>query len=282
MGGIINGFLAGAGNAAYDIGKMQFADNLQKERDEADFLRTQALQDTRLSHISSENELGREHTTSERQASDASSLGLAIRREEFDAREKEADRKAREKEGLASDRAAMSRVREQEAGALERANIAANSKTEKNPQLIKYTDSKGMEQEGVLQKNKDGSFTIVKPDNGEVMIEEISAEELKNMAAKMNADQGRGDDWVPFNELTYKSDEVRAAVVKEKEGGIVNNAKNNAKKDPKPEAKTDGKTKYSKADEAGINAIIDEHMLQPGEVFEYTLEDGTVKLVEVQ
>lgn len=96
-----------------------------------------------------------------------------------------------------------------------REKIAA-AKTPK-PQLIKYTDSKGYEQEGILQKNKNGTFTIVRPDTGEAMESEITREELKNKAAQMNV--ANTDRWLPWDEFDPKDPEVRAAVVKEREGG---------------------------------------------------------------
>ena len=58
--GIISGFVKGAGNAAFEMGKMTLADKLAKERDEANFLRDSQLrtdmQDKRLAHLSGEND----------------------------------------------------------------------------------------------------------------------------------------------------------------------------------------------------------------------------------
>lgn len=87
------------------------------------------------------------------------------------------------------------------------------------PQLIKYTLPDGREMEGILQKTAGGKFTIVRPDTGAIMEEEISKEELKNMAAQMNVAGDRGGDWIPFNEYMKSDPEVRAAVIAKKEGG---------------------------------------------------------------
>jgi hypothetical protein len=56
------------------------------------------------------------------------------------------------------------------------------------------------------------------------MEEDITDEELKNKAAQMNVSEGRGDDWIPFNEYLKGDEAVRAAVVAERQktkGGIV-------------------------------------------------------------
>lgn len=45
--GLIRGFLGGVGNAMADAGKMMFADKLQKERDEANYLRDKELNKTK-------------------------------------------------------------------------------------------------------------------------------------------------------------------------------------------------------------------------------------------
>jgi hypothetical protein len=67
MGGIISGFLKGAGQATGEAGKMMLADQLAKERDEANWLRDSSLRKDlsrdRLSHLSAENKLRREYDT---------------------------------------------------------------------------------------------------------------------------------------------------------------------------------------------------------------------------
>ena len=109
-------------------------------------------------------------------------------------------------------------TRELQTEKIEAQKEIAAGKTPK-PQLIKYTDNKGNEQEGILQKNEDGSFNIVKPGTGDVVEQEITREDLKNKAAQMNVAEGRGDDWIPWNEFGVKDPEVRAAIVKERGEG---------------------------------------------------------------
>jgi len=174
MGGIIRGFIGGAGKAMSDVGKMMLGEKLQSERDEANALRDAELRRT----LKAED---REFATSEREAGQKFAAGESAKRE---------------------------------AGAKERALIGAG-KT-RNPQLIKYTDSKGFEQQGVLKDMGGGKYSIVKPDTGEPVEENISTEELKNMAAKMTTESGKGEDWIPWNEYGYKDPEVRAAVAAEK------------------------------------------------------------------
>ncbi len=82
--------------------------------------------------------------------------------------------------------------------------IAGMKTTEKNPQLIKYTDNQGYEQQGVLKQNDNGTYRIVKPDNGETIEDNLTSEDLQNAAAQINTEEGRGSDWIPFNEISPK------------------------------------------------------------------------------
>jgi hypothetical protein len=67
MGGIISGFLKGAGQAAGEAGTMMLADQLAKERDEANWLRDSSLRKdlaaARQGHLSGENKKRREYDT---------------------------------------------------------------------------------------------------------------------------------------------------------------------------------------------------------------------------
>jgi len=56
MGGIIRGFLAGAGTGMADAGRMQLAGILQREQREADALRSSELQDKQNNFTASQNE----------------------------------------------------------------------------------------------------------------------------------------------------------------------------------------------------------------------------------
>jgi hypothetical protein len=62
--GIIQGFLGGVGKGMADGGKMQFAANLQKERDEADFLKRQSLAQDERSYRTGEREAGEDTAAS--------------------------------------------------------------------------------------------------------------------------------------------------------------------------------------------------------------------------
>lgn len=187
--GIIAGFLGGGANAMADVGKMLLSNQLIKERDEANFLRDSELRKTLAEEDrdfrATEAEKGR--TAADTRAGE--------------------ERKSREK--IAADRI-KSAESEGEKDRASRERIAA-MKPGKNPQLIKYTDNKGYEQEGVLKDNGDGTYTIVKPDTGQVMETELTSAELKDMAAQMNVDEGKSDDWIPWNEYSPKDPEVRAA-----------------------------------------------------------------------
>lgn len=61
MGGIIRGFVAGAGKGMADASQMLLADKLSKERDEAEYLRRRELSKDEQSFRSTEAEAGRGH-----------------------------------------------------------------------------------------------------------------------------------------------------------------------------------------------------------------------------
>ena len=71
MGGIISAFLGGAGKAAAEASKMIMADNMQKERDEANFLRDKALRDSDNAYRTEERIASQKFTTQEREANEA-------------------------------------------------------------------------------------------------------------------------------------------------------------------------------------------------------------------
>jgi len=107
MGGIIQGFIGGVGQGMADAGKMMLGDKLQKERDEADFLRRSELRKSEnladRKFRAGESELGRLHTTETAETkagtdADAAKLTASARKLETDldraSKEKIADKKA--------------------------------------------------------------------------------------------------------------------------------------------------------------------------------------------
>jgi len=222
--GLISGFIGGAGKGMADAGKMMFGKQLQDERDEANYLRDRELNKTKQTFTAGEKQKDREATTAEKQKDRTSTES-----------EKQKDRDA----------------------SMERTKYKADNKKAAKPQLIKYTDSKGMEQEGILHTNADGTYTIVKPGTQEIIEEKISKEELKNKAAQMNVAEGKGEDWIPFNKYKPKHDAVRAGVIKDREakksGGIIGGEMNKTQnqevnKTQNQEMKMVGKKQMTKAD----------------------------------
>jgi hypothetical protein len=76
MGGIIRGFLGGAGNAMAQFGQMQLAKNLQAERDESEFLRSKALNKENRGYQTEERLAGQKFTASESALNRASNEGI--------------------------------------------------------------------------------------------------------------------------------------------------------------------------------------------------------------
>ena len=212
--GLISGFLGAAGKATADAGRMLFTDKIAREREEANFLRDSALKGS-----------------------------MATEEREFKTSERESGQEFKSSEAGKRDVAAMERTR-----------ASARAKSKQRPQKIKYTDSKGFEQEGILHELGDGKYKIVKPETDEVISEKITSAELKDMAAVMNVAEGKGSDWIPWNEYGKRDPEVRAAVIKKREakkgGGIIDGAmgKPDMPETPKPskEVKTIGKKQMSK------------------------------------
>jgi len=203
--GLISNFLGGAGAGAAKAGQMYLAGNIAKERDEANDLREKNLR-TDLQE-SRQDFLGRDRD----KTIDAS----ADRAEQKEYSDSQAAAKKVTTDATAAEK--------KEAAALERTKYTVDNKPAKNPQLIKYTDSKGYEQEGVLVELNNGKYRIENPETGEVMEKEITSEQLKNRQAIM-------DDGKPWYAGSTSKKEARADIVKERDAkaaakpGSVNSA----------------------------------------------------------
>jgi hypothetical protein len=202
MGGIISGFLKGAGYGAAQAGEMLLRDKLAKERQEASDLRNAALRE-------STQKADHAFRTSERMEGQEFSTETEATRTE---------NRATETALAVTD---ASKLQEQkDKAAMERQKYVTDNKTV-NPQLIKYTTEKGLEQQGVLLDLGNGNYRIVHPQNGDVIEDKITKEELKNKAAQMNTEGNTEHNWVPWDEHGWGDSEVRDAVAKDKKKGVV-------------------------------------------------------------
>ena len=237
MGGIVRGFLAGASSAMADMGKMVLADQLQKEREEANFLRESDFRKT---------------MQSDSQSFQASETTRTLKSREKTA---EADRKQRAKtaaDKMASDER-IADIRAKSSGKDNRSSqqkniddLMARGKTLTEAiQLvypnatIKHTDAegnqivvvqtdKGFEEIGKIMINDAGEQEWVAAGD-EPTRTKPTKEELQAKADAMNKDEGRGDDFIPFNEYSPTDKEVKDAAKKDLAGGVVNKAKDTKK-----------------------------------------------------
>jgi hypothetical protein len=68
MGGIIRGFVAGAGKGMADVSQMLLADKLNKERDEANYLRDREMNKDKQVYGTAEREAGQKFSAGQREA----------------------------------------------------------------------------------------------------------------------------------------------------------------------------------------------------------------------
>lgn len=230
--GIIEGFLGGGAHAMATAGQMMLGNKLAMERDEANFLRDselrQSMQGAGFKHAETMQAGSQTHAETLQKDRFGHTETLQEKRIEAEKGRTESIIGSRESEGEANRKATSTEKELDRQSALKIAGIrsAKNSR----PQLIKYTDNKGNEQEGVLHTNTDGTYTIVKPQSDQILEREITSKELKDMAAQLNVSENRTDDWIPWNEYNKNDPEVRVAVQDQHKkeakgggGGIVNN-----------------------------------------------------------
>lgn len=183
MGGIIAGFLNGAGQGAAIAGQMMLADKLAKEREEANFLRDSALkvklQTSSQEYNSSQGKLAREHAAT-----------LAETRESGANTRNQATITSREGEG-----------EKNRANAIELANL----KPPKNPQTVTYTDPKtGLEQPAEVVTMPNGERRLVDLTTGKP----VNIEDPK--VVEKNKDKGFwswlfGDDDTPAPDVSRET-----------------------------------------------------------------------------
>lgn len=75
--GLFEGMLTGAGEALFDVGKMSFANEIQKERDAASALRDEHMMELRQTYQTSERIAGQEYRESERIAGEEAATETA-------------------------------------------------------------------------------------------------------------------------------------------------------------------------------------------------------------
>jgi len=200
MGGIIRGFLGGAGAAAAKYGEMRLNQQMLQERDEAQFLRDKELAGMERKYRTGEREASQRYQTSAAAIANDNRVKAAATTN-TNAVKAAATANTNAVKAAKTKTEAESKLQTQkDAAALERTNVTAASKGKKNPMTIKYTDSKGNPQEAVLRFHEDGSSYLEYPDTGEVALDNIvpttedvaqAAKEYDSRAEALKSDQSQ-------------------------------------------------------------------------------------------
>ena len=157
MGGIISGFLKGAGQATAEAGKMMLADKLATEREEANFLRDSEF---RKNLQASDHKFQSEQSAAQQEHTE----GMQDTRLESQVSEGKLDREAQ------AEQKRLDRISSEKVAELRRQG--------QKSQLIKYTDDQGRDQQGVLVDLGNGKYKVIRPAN-EGPDEILTEEEIK-------------------------------------------------------------------------------------------------------
>jgi hypothetical protein len=219
MGGIIRGFLGGAGNAMAQFGQMQFAKDLQTERDESEFLRNKALNKEKRGYQTDERLAGEEFTASESALDRASREGIV-----------ESKAKADKKEGEKPTNQMKNVEYLMKRGGL--TFEGAMTATFKNA-TIEYTDNEGNLTAVVvtpdghkkvysLKQNDAGVVEVLQP--GEKSTRTRSTVDERTLVAKtMSKEDGSDNDFIPGNEWNQNDPEVKKRTEEELASSQSNN-----------------------------------------------------------
>ena len=252
MGGIIAGFLGGSANGMAEAGKMLLADNLAKERDEADFLRRSELRKSEnladREFRSKERQAGQEFSTTERVASDETLIGreevksgrtkaAAALKAERDSAESKLNRESSEKISADRLKAAakdnrttqmknMDRLMSEKGGSksLEEAIILTFENA-----TIKHTDEEGNISVAVM--GEDGFEDLLSfrtNDQGRAEVVKPGKDPIQTKVTKKDR-QGVADEWNERDNKTLfkwnaNDDEVKAETEKRFKEGTIGNA----------------------------------------------------------